>query len=145
MKNIFQKVNINNNISVDNRSLEKDINNNIKLNKMEDDIKNIINGKDEIIKNMNDKILRLENIIKDYLQKNEKLFQIINSINEFNTKLNRSNYFGIEISGTDKEINDLKGIELDLEVFNENNFDDYFKTENQLEPNKIIFRIRQKK
>ena len=39
MKNIFQKVNINNNISVDNRSLEKDINNNIKLNKMEDDIK----------------------------------------------------------------------------------------------------------
>jgi len=65
MKNIFQKVNINNNISVDNRSLEKDINNNIKLNKMEDDIKNIINGKDEIIKNMNDKILRLENIIKD--------------------------------------------------------------------------------
>jgi len=144
MKNFFQKENIKNNNSAENRSLGKDISN-IKLNRMEDDIKNIINEKDEIIKNMNDKILRLENIIKDQSEKNEKLFQIINSINEFNTKLKRSNYFDIEISGTDKEINDLKGIGLDLEVINENNFDDYFKTENQLEPNKIIFRIRQKK
>ena len=144
MKNIFQKVNIKNNNSADNRSLEKDISN-IKLNKMEDDIKNILNEKDEIIKNMNDKILRLENIIKDQSEKNEKLFQIINSINEFNTKLKRSDYFGIEISGTDKEINDLKGIGLDLEVLTENNFYDYFKTENQLEPNKIVFSISQKK
>jgi hypothetical protein len=66
-------------------------------------------------------------------------------MNEFNDKLKRSNYFDIEISGTDKEIKDLKGIGLDLEVFNENSYYNYFKTENQLEPNKIIFTISQKK
>jgi hypothetical protein len=54
MKARFQKENSN---SADNRSLEKDISN-IKLNRMEDDIKNIINEKDEVIRNMNDKILR---------------------------------------------------------------------------------------
>ena len=144
MKAGFQKDNNKYKNSADNRSLEKDISN-MKLNRMEDDIKNIINEKDEIIKNMNDKILRLENIIKDQSEKNEKLFQMINSMNEFNDKLKRSNYFDIEISGTDREINGFKGIGLDLEVFNENSFYDYFKTENQLEPNKIIFTIRQKK
>ena len=106
MKVEYQKGNNKNNYSSDNRSFEKDISN-IKLNRMEDDIKNIINEKDEIINNMNDKILRLEKIIKDQSERNEKLFQILNSINEFNDKLKRSNYFDIEISGTDKELNDL--------------------------------------
>ena len=129
MKTGFQKDNNKYKNSADNRSLEKDISN-MKLNRMEDDIKNIINEKDEIIKNMNDKILRLENIIKDQSEKNEKLFQMINSMNEFNDKLKRSNYFDIEISGTDKEIKDLKGIGLDIEMFNEKSFDEYFKAEN---------------
>ena len=90
MKVEYQKGNNKNNNSSDNRSFEKDISN-IKLNRMEDDIKNIINEKDEIINNMNDKILRLEKIIKDQSERNEKLFQILNSINEFNDKLKRSN------------------------------------------------------
>ena len=144
MKVEYQKGNNKNNYSSDNRSFEKDISN-IKLNRMEDDIKNIINEKDEIINNMNDKILRLEKIIKDQSERNEKLFQILNSINEFNDKLKRSNYFDIEISGTDKELNDLNWIGLSLEILNGNNFDEYFKTESQLEPNIIIFSIRQKK
>ena len=144
MKVEYQKGNNKNNNSSDNRNFEKDISN-IKLNRMEDDIKNIINEKDEIINNMNDKILRLEKIIKDQSERNEKLFQILNSINEFNDKLKRSNYFDIEISGTDKELNDLNGIGLTLEILNGNNFDEYFKTESQLEPNIIIFSIRQKK
>ena len=74
-----------------------------KLNRVEDDLKNLINEKDEIIKNMNDKILRLENIIKDQSEKNEKLFQMINNINILNDKLNSSTSFDIEISGTDKK------------------------------------------
>ena len=41
----------------------------MKLYRIEDDIKNVINEKDEIIKNMNDKIVRLENIIKSQSEK----------------------------------------------------------------------------
>ena len=60
--------------------------------------------------------------------------------------IKKSFNFEIEISGTDKEISELKGIGFDAEVFNENSFDDYFEIEkNQIEPNKFIFSISQKK
>ena len=144
MKTELKKENNENNNSKYNRNLEKDISK-MELNRIEDDIKNVINEKDEIIKNMNDKIIRLENIIKGQNEKNEQLFKMMNSMKEFNEELKRSNYFDIEISGTDKEINDLKGIGFDIEMFNEKSFDDYFKTDNQIEPNKIIFSICQKK
>ena len=73
MKTEFRKENKKDNSSADNRNFEED-KTDMKLNRIEDDLKNLINEKDEIIKNMNDKILRLENIIKDQSQKNEQLF-----------------------------------------------------------------------
>ena len=102
METVFQKEINKNNDKKDNKNLIIDINDQ-KLNRVEDDLKNLINEKDEIIKNMNDKILRLENIIKDQSEKNEKLFQMINNINILNDKLNSSTSFDIEISGTDKK------------------------------------------
>ena len=139
MKNSIQNDN-----SVNKNSIENSIN--IKVNRMEDDIKNIINEKDEIIKNMNDKLLKQENIIKEQSEKIEKLLQMMKNIISQNDKLNKSIYYDIEISGTDKEMKDLNGIGLDLEIFNENSFNNYFQTENnQLDPNKFIFSINLKK
>ena len=63
MNDKLQKDNNDNNNSTENSI-------NIKLNRMEDDIKNIINEKDEIIKSMNEKVLKQEKIIK---QQSEKL------------------------------------------------------------------------
>ena len=144
MKNVSKKENKENTNDKDKTNKENELTK-INLNKMEDDLKNLINEKDDIIKNMNDKLLKQENIIKDQSEKIEQLFQIINNLNALNNKLNESINFDIEISGTDKEIKDLKGIGLDLEMFDENSFDNYFKTENQLEPDKFIFSIRQRR
>ena len=139
MKNSLQKDN-----SVNKNSFENSIN--IKVNRIEYDIKNIINEKDEIIKNMNDKLLKQENIIKEQSEKIEKLLKMMNNIISQNDKLNKSIYYDIEISGTDKEMKDLNGIGLDLEIFDENSFDNYFQTKNnQLDPNKFIFSINIKK
>ena len=143
MKTVYQNENNEKKNSTE-KNLEKDINN-IKLNRMEDDIKNIINEKDEIIKNMNDKLLRQEKIINYQSEQIKKLWEMMNNMNTLNDKLNRSTYFDIEILGTDKEIKDLKGVGLDVEIFDEKSFDNYFNIENQLESNKFIFSINQKK
>ena len=127
MKTTPQKEINEGNNSIEKKNSKNDLNN-LKLNKLEDDLKNIINEKDEIIKNMNDKLLRQETIIKDQSKKIEQLFQMINDINILNDELKKSIYFDMEISKTDKKMNDLKGIGLDIEIFNENSFDNYFKT-----------------
>ena len=144
MKTTPQKEINEGNNSIEKKNSKNDLNN-LKLNKLEDDLKNIINEKDEIIKNMNDKLLRQETIIKDQSKKIEQLFQMINDINILNDELKKSIYFDMEISRTDKKMNDLKGIGLDIEIFNENSFDNYFKTENQLNSDTFIFSFNQKK
>ena len=47
----------------------KCLDNDIRLNKMEDDLKNLINEKDEIIKNMYEKLITQEKIIKNQSEK----------------------------------------------------------------------------
>ena len=128
---------------LNNKNLED--NNNLKLKKLEDDFKNIINEKDEIIRNMNDKLLLQENKIKEQSEKIEKLFQKMNEMNKLNEKLNKLFNYNIEISGADNESKELKGISFEFETFDENSFDNYFKIENGLKHDKLIFSFCQKK
>ena len=119
--------------------------NDIKMKKMEDDFKNLINQKDEIIKNMKDELLKQKQIIKEQSEKIEILFQMMNDANNLNNKLNKSINYEMEISSMDEEIKDLKGIGFELKALNEFNFDNYFTCDKNLMHDKFIFSLCQQK
>ena len=120
---------------------KENLKNEIKMQKIEDDLKNLINEKNEIIKNMNDELLKQKQIIKEQSEKIGILFQMLNNANTLNDKLNKSINYEMEISSMDKEIKNLEGIGFEIEAFNEFNFDNYFKSNNKLIKDKFIFSL----
>ena len=72
-------------------------------------------------------IVKKEKIIENQSQKIDKLFKMVNSLS------------------IEKDIEDLNGLGFKIEVLFAQSFDNYFKTANQLKPDKFIFSFPKKK